>query len=185
MLFRPSFCANCGEKIDRSEWRIWTSRRFCQLCEIEYRGHELIPKVVVGLSLAVSVAAIGLSSKNTSEGPDGGKVRQAKSFVERPSDLHGQPETADRASNVRKSSDTSAPTTAAEPVPKTNKNAAYENAKGQLPVGTAPREREPQYFCGAETKKGTPCSRRVKGNVRCFQHVGMPAMVPASQLKIG
>jgi len=43
---------------------------------------------------------------------------------------------------------------------------------------------EQPYYCGARTKKGTPCSRKVKGNVRCFQHIGMPAMLPTEQLKV-
>lgn len=30
------------------------------------------------------------------------------------------------------------------------------------------------YFCGAITKKGTPCSRRVKSPGRCWQHIGQP-----------
>jgi hypothetical protein len=40
------------------------------------------------------------------------------------------------------------------------------------------------YACGARTKKGTPCSRRVHGPVRCWQHKGKPAMLPAEKLKI-
>jgi hypothetical protein len=38
------------------------------------------------------------------------------------------------------------------------------------------------YICGARTKKGTPCSRRVHGPVRCWQHKGMPAMLPQEKL---
>jgi hypothetical protein len=38
------------------------------------------------------------------------------------------------------------------------------------------------YICGARTKKGTPCSRRVHGPVRCWQHKGMPAMLPQERL---
>ena len=34
------------------------------------------------------------------------------------------------------------------------------------------------YFCGAETKKGTPCTRRVKGGGRCWQHAGRLAILP-------
>lgn len=34
------------------------------------------------------------------------------------------------------------------------------------------------YICGARTQKGTPCSRRVRGTGRCWQHLGMPAMIP-------
>jgi hypothetical protein len=37
-------------------------------------------------------------------------------------------------------------------------------------------------ICGARTKKGTPCSRRVRGTGRCWQHRGKPAMLPASKL---
>jgi len=35
---------------------------------------------------------------------------------------------------------------------------------------------EKVYTCGARTKKGTPCSRRVQGPVRCWQHKGLPRM---------
>ncbi|MEQ1764043.1 MAG: hypothetical protein ABL984_12975 [Pyrinomonadaceae bacterium] len=32
-----------------------------------------------------------------------------------------------------------------------------------------------KYFCGALTKRGTPCSRKVKAKgLRCFQHEGRP-----------
>ena len=40
------------------------------------------------------------------------------------------------------------------------------------------------YTCGARTKKGTPCSRRVHGPVRCWQHKGLPAMLPQEKLRI-
>jgi hypothetical protein len=40
------------------------------------------------------------------------------------------------------------------------------------------------YMCGARTKKGTPCSRRVHGPVRCWQHKGMPAMLPQEKLLV-
>src|SRR6185369_15566033 len=41
------------------------------------------------------------------------------------------------------------------------------------------------YICGARTKKGTPCKRRVHvAGDRCYQHKGMPAMVPLEKLVI-
>jgi hypothetical protein len=40
------------------------------------------------------------------------------------------------------------------------------------------------YICGARTKKGTPCSRRVHGPVRCWQHKGMPAMLSQEKLLV-
>jgi hypothetical protein len=47
---------------------------------------------------------------------------------------------------------------------------------------TAPAEQV--YTCGARTKKGKPCSRRVHGAVRCWQHKGMPAMLSPEKLII-
>jgi hypothetical protein len=41
---------------------------------------------------------------------------------------------------------------------------------------------ESVYFCGAQTKKGTACSRRMKGGGRCWQHLGQPAMVSQEKL---
>jgi hypothetical protein len=41
---------------------------------------------------------------------------------------------------------------------------------------------ETTYLCGARTKKGTPCSRRVRFPGRCYQHKGLPAMLPQEQL---
>jgi len=43
---------------------------------------------------------------------------------------------------------------------------------------------EQMYTCGARTKKGTPCSRRVHGPVRCWQHKGVKAMLPEEKLVI-
>lgn len=50
------------------------------------------------------------------------------------------------------------------------------------PVTPAPAEQ--LYTCGARTKKGKPCSRRVHGAVRCWQHKGMPAMLSPEKLII-
>jgi hypothetical protein len=44
--------------------------------------------------------------------------------------------------------------------------------------------KEPVYWCGAQTKKGTPCSRKVKGGGRCWQHEGQAAMLPPEKLLI-
>ncbi|HEX7315442.1 MAG TPA: TraR/DksA C4-type zinc finger protein [Pyrinomonadaceae bacterium] len=56
------------------------------------------------------------------------------------------------------------------------------------PDGTAgERPTEPEesvYVCGARTKKGTPCQRRVRGPGRCWQHRGKPAMLPPSKLVV-
>ena len=40
------------------------------------------------------------------------------------------------------------------------------------------------YVCGARTKKGTPCQRRVRGPGRCWQHRGLQAILPPSKLVV-
>jgi hypothetical protein len=50
---------------------------------------------------------------------------------------------------------------------------------------TAERPTDPNEvvsICGARTKKGTPCQRRVRGTGRCWQHLGRPAMLPPEKL---
>jgi hypothetical protein len=42
----------------------------------------------------------------------------------------------------------------------------------------SPDSAETVSICGAMTKKGTPCQRRVHGTGRCWQHQGMPAAIP-------
>jgi hypothetical protein len=55
------------------------------------------------------------------------------------------------------------------------------NAAGVTPQ---PPMIEEIYICGARTKKGTPCSRRVHGPVRCWQHKGEKAMLPQEKLLV-
>lgn len=44
---------------------------------------------------------------------------------------------------------------------------------------------EPGYICGARTRKGTPCHRRVHvPGERCFQHKGLAAMVALDKLVV-
>lgn len=168
MLFRPTFCANCGEKIDRAEWHIWTSRRFCQVCETEYKGQDLAPRLIVALGLLIGVFGFGSYIKSGTGGADALAVRQPRKIAEVP------------AAPANAANAASKPEAAIPPPVASNEHppaAAHTPAANAAPA-------EVMYYCGAETKKGTPCSRRVKGNVRCFQHVGMPAMLPAAQLKI-
>jgi len=50
-------------------------------------------------------------------------------------------------------------------------------------TNNSPMVEEIVYLCGARTKKGTPCSRRVHGPVRCWQHKGMPSIIPIVPIK--
>jgi hypothetical protein len=58
------------------------------------------------------------------------------------------------------------------------------STSSQTAITQTAMPQEQVYICGARTKKGKPCSRRVHGLVRCWQHKGLPAMLPPEQLAI-
>lgn len=63
--------------------------------------------------------------------------------------------------------------------------AGKPNASPANSITTAAAPNDEVYLCGARTKKGTPCRRRVHvAGERCFQHKGMPAMVALDKLVI-
>lgn len=63
--------------------------------------------------------------------------------------------------------------------------ASRANSNRDSPSQTGSVTNEEGYICGARTQKGTPCRRRVHVvGERCFQHKGLPAMVPLEKLVI-
>ncbi len=177
MLFRPNFCANCGEKIERPEWFPWTSRRFCGVCEIEFKGQDLIPKVVVVFSLLVGIFGIGSYLKSGSSESDLQASRQPKKLYEQPASIAKMPP------NVAAALPPAGPAFNGQPE---QRDFSSTTGNRLLTPPSKPKieSDEPVNFCGAETKKGTPCSRRVKGNTRCYQHIGMPAMAVSGKSDI-
>jgi hypothetical protein len=177
MFFRPSFCANCGERIQRVDWGPTVSRRFCQVCESEFKGQDLIPRFVVGISILIGIVGIG-SSLKTGALPSEHRTVQASSMVDRRGKSQGTPVPQVAVAN-------DSPVNLSKVEPQTSKQFV---APSQPPATSPPQPQavasDPVYFCGAQTKKGSPCSRRVKGKVRCFQHIGMPAMLADDKLKI-
>jgi hypothetical protein len=173
MLYRPNFCCECGEKIERTEWRSWTSRRFCPVCETEYKVFDLLPKAIAGLAAIAAIIGFGgyLQSRPATAFP---AVKQQFAETRNAQPNAGSPTNKATETSVIQSQ-TSLP--AAAPVQ------THQADQGTV-KNLASADDEALYYCGAATKKGTPCSRRVKGNVRCWQHKGMPAVVPAEQLKV-
>ena len=172
MLFKPSFCCNCGEKIERAEWKLWTSRRFCELCATEFTLQDHAVKGVMIFATVISV--FGLASLFTgSNRPN----LVASKAVERP-----QNAIVGKGANIlaAQTPPSMSGANSAEQRPARAFTAMPpENAAAKVPVETV----ENVFICGAATKKGTPCSRRVKGNFRCWQHAGQPAMLPPGQLR--
>lgn len=172
MLYKPNFCCHCGEKIERLEWSPFTSRRFCELCETEKKPYDLLPRAIVAVGILFGIFGFaGLVRDSPKPGIVDAKVehsaspkRALKSItpgvrtegksetanIENPDRLIGQDLNSANAANV-------------------------ENEKLKQRGNTAKTSTQAAYFCNAMTKKGTPCTRRVKNKGRCWQHLGLPA----------
>jgi hypothetical protein len=132
-MFRPNFCSQCGKKIIRLHWRLWTSRRFCDSCARKLRKERIKGRAVAAVALIGLGFIIGRSMRPT---PPPLIIQRREKAVEQ--------------------------------------NTKATESKIAL--------EQDVYICGARTKKGTPCSRRVHGPVRCWQHKGQPAMLPPDKL---
>lgn len=135
-LHRPNFCAECGAKILRLHWRLWTNRKFCDLCARALRRQRW---TITGLITSVVFITGFFVGYKLQPSPPPLIIQRA--------------EPASRDSN----------SASTPPQPLT-----FEEV----------------YICGARTKKGRPCSRRVHGPVRCWQHKGEKAMLPQEKLRI-
>jgi len=176
MLFRPSFCANCGEKVERSDWGLLTSRRFCAVCESELKAHDLVPRIVVALGVLIGIFGLGSYLKS---GAEPQLARLASQPIERP--VSAATRDALPANVIAATPAPAQPQPASNAVPDAKSAMSIPPASVVAKVAPA----DVVYMCGAMTKKGTPCTRRVHGPNRCFQHQGMPAMVPQEKLRIG
>ena len=159
-MYRPNFCAECGEAVQRVRWRVWHSRRFCQACSRRFRKAQILTPLLACASLFLIGLAAGRASRPA----------PPPLIVER-TEMPALAVTAE-ASERRTATDTASLTPAPEP--------SYGPDGSRTERPTDPNEIV--SICGARTKKGTPCQRRVRGTGRCWQHRGLPAMLPASKL---
>jgi hypothetical protein len=168
MFYRPDFCCGCGEKIERTDWKPWTSSRFCDVCATDHPVVEIAPKVAAVAAVLIGCLGVGSLFKPV-QPPPVAVVRQ---------NLVSRTDTANRVpANL-------GATVGLVNQPQNGSPAAATNRTKNAPTDVeTPGQAEAVYFCGAETKKGTACTRKVKGNVRCWQHRGMPAMLTPDKLK--
>jgi hypothetical protein len=146
-MYRPNFCSECGAKILRLHWHVWTSRRFCDACARHLRREQLTAPLLA----AIVLLGVGLIAGRA------GRPAPPPLIIER----HG-PLANDQSEKATDQSEQSGDSSDSEPAP----------------------IEEVVYICGARTKKGTPCSRRVHGPVRCWQHKGMRPMLAQDKLAV-
>jgi hypothetical protein len=158
-MYKPNFCVECGERVLRARWYPWTNRRFCKFCS----PHSLKARFALPFILGVALLALGLITGRSMRQPPPPLVVQNGQGLTVPSNWAPKPK---------------APVN-----PHASTNTAPQSDIG--PVKSEPRSVKQQdivTLCGAKTKKGTMCTRRVHGGGRCWQHKGLPAMVPEQEL---
>lgn len=186
MLYTPKFCCECGAAIDRSDWKLWTSRRFCKACEGDFKKYEWLPRVVVALALLIGIFGFGSFLKKTDK-PLSVATVQTNSAL---------PNKNQNVQSVQLSANSNSQTSAQKPatndgiisgnalLPSSSGSSQKQPATGQISTVEQSVVSEAVYICGAQTKKGTPCSRRVRGGGRCWQHLGQPAILPREKLLV-
>jgi hypothetical protein len=154
-MYKPNFCAECGTKLLRLRWHVWTSRRFCNTCARHLRKVRLKQTLFAALALISAGYVVG-------------RVRRPLP----------PPLIIERKSSSPLSDKEAGTSTLRSPASESGVNSTEPRTSSPTTV------EEVIYLCGARTKKGTPCSRRVHGPVRCWQHKGMPAMLPPEKLLV-
>ena len=154
-MYKPNFCSQCGTRLLLLRWHLWTSRRFCKECARRLRRERFVPWLCACLALVTAGYCAGRIRRPPT--PPLTIVRRADSPLTSPEDPG--------RSNA-----------------KTTTTEAGLGPQNSTPSTTTVEEEI--YLCGSRTKKGTPCSRRVHGPVRCWQHKGSPAMRPQEKLLI-
>lgn len=168
MPYKPKYCCQCGEKIDRIDWKFWMSRRFCELCETDFKIYDRARQILVGSSLLLGLFGIGIYLQKPDRQLNVASPQVAAANTK--SEIV-PPKTAPQVSTAN----------AVQPLMK-SPAASLTAAKTEPPRPPVVEAAEKVYFCGATTKKGTMCSRRVKNGGRCWQHEGLTAMLPQEKL---
>ena len=170
MFYKPKFCCHCGEKIERADWRLWTSRRFCEFCETEFKGEQLFKSAAA--AACVLIGALGMAGLFRQQPVAQTEASSALPTYSKPAAFTP---TGPISAETRNSNGRSAPAASDESMAESSAAESYPIPGGsktsEQPTRAKKSSDKPAYFCGATTKKGTPCSRRVRTKgIRCWQH---------------
>ncbi|HEX8173970.1 MAG TPA: hypothetical protein VF543_02505 [Pyrinomonadaceae bacterium] len=156
-MYKPNFCAECGEKITRTRWRAWTSRSFCQTCEGRYRRRRFLVPLITAVALLSTGLLMGRAMRP-----------QPPPLTVQRGELPAVSTVTATSGSAKSDRDTEAAANAS------SSSNAPKTEPGYGPDGTSTeRPTDPEEIvslCGARTQKGTPCQRRVRGTGRCWQH---------------
>lgn len=179
MFYQPDYCNHCGEKIEAAARPFWQNSRFCESCREDFKFQEWSPRIAGLICVLAGLFGIGSFLQKDEKPLQLNSRRIAEAAPETPRKTKEL--TLPNAANTQVSANSVNQNPLANGSGKTLAAQPPQKPENVTPVTAA--DAEPTYFCGAATKKGTPCSRRVKGGGRCWQHQGQPAILPAEKLR--
>jgi hypothetical protein len=151
MMYRPNFCAECGERVVRASWPLWASRRFCKYCARNFSRKRFAKYIIAVIGLVGVGVLVGRAMR-----------RRPPPLVIQ-SNQHSSAPQRDAVPNQK-----------AEQPPQASRDRTHDSPSVSDPTGARSVDvsdtGETVHICGARTKKGTPCTRRVEGPGRCWQH---------------
>ena len=184
MFYTPKYCGECSGEIEQVSWKFWTNHRFCENCKDNFRWQKWLPAIWISAGLLGIIYGFGVYLRK----PE--KPLNLVTSVDSSS--------ADKNKNLRSQANSQNPAVIQPTAQKTEANEVsgqtnsviLNSAAGQKTLAASQnldenKQNQPTeavYICGAQTKKGTACLRRVKGGGRCWQHLGQPAMLPSEKL---
>lgn len=179
MFYTAKYCGECGEKNDRVKRGWLTSRRFCETCESELKRYDWARRGVFGVGLLLALFGIGSFLKKPDK-PLNVTTAPLASIAE---NVNQTARSSPPNANAQNPAQTlPAANTAVQPGAAANSNPKPAPVKRVSPESGQNSASETVYFCGAQTKKGTACTRRVKSPGRCWQHEGQSAILPPDKL---
>jgi len=177
MLYKPSFCCHCGEKIDKADWKLFSSRRFCDVCKEENKGFEMLAKLAVIAAFLLPLSVVGSFLRTGDVQPAQANKAPLARVNKTLSAAEGNREKQSPSRNLETLDEKGV----AGSSPNLESAAAEIGKQPRNPKITSEGE---VFYCGALTKKGTACTRKVKTKGNCWQHsvrtVAIPAGNPAS-----
>ncbi len=187
MLYKAKYCGECASEIQDYGESLWLRSRFCEICKQDFKFLEYISKYG-GVVIAMIGMAFGIGT--VLRQPPDKSFNTAKSEIANiapaPKPLQ-KVETVQPINNVQpKKVEVNQQVALLSKQPETQSAKESFNNTIRQPEQQVSQVSVPEtvYMCGAKTKKNTPCSRKVKGSVRCWQHLEHDAMLPAKDLKI-
>ena len=163
-MSQRNFCLGCGVLIAHNWWRIWQGR-FCKECAPRFHQARSVRILIGTIVLLVLSFALGRHSRTLP--PPLLIERAANSPL---TDLPvNQGALAANQGIPQRTGDSD--------------SFSVSRVADSSSMGSASDSEDAIYICGARTKKGTPCRRRVHfAGERCYQHKGRPSILPPDKL---